>query len=274
MKTLPAAVTAELEKSVNFPFTLYEFSPVPQRATGTIISFDTFVIGFGTLFTSELNVGDVIVAQKHSRVVTAIFSDTRLFIESEFSASFIGPVVFESAATYRFAEFNEDVHFGGRTYLAFPISHDTIRADVEDTVDSVRLAVSNTDLFMSRLVSDNNGLRGGKVTILTVFQNLLDNPDNKIIKFEGHIQGCVVNHAVASFMVTSKLDVQDVRVPRRIFRKDICQWVFKDVTTCKYAGALPTCDKTIEGTNGCRSHNNIQSFGGFPATPEKRFLII
>lgn len=34
-------------------------------------------------------------------------------------------------------------------------------------------------------------------------------------------------------------------------------------TACGYVGALATCDRTLDGANGCRFHNNTIRYGGF-----------
>ncbi len=53
--------------------------------TGTISSSGTTVTGHNTSFTTQLNLGDVIIANGQSRVVNSVVSDTSLVIESAFS---------------------------------------------------------------------------------------------------------------------------------------------------------------------------------------------
>ena len=50
--------------------------------------------------------------------------------------------------------------------------------------------------------------------------------------------------------------------PRQQFRNR-CFWKYKG-DQCRYAGDLPTCDYSLDGANGCRVHNNVLYFGGFP----------
>jgi phage-related protein len=52
--------------------------------------------------------------------------------------------------------------------------------------------------------------------------------------------------------------------PRRQQRRDFCQWVYRDGNTCRYNGAMTSCDRTLAGPLGCRAHNNVINFGGYP----------
>lgn len=64
--------------------------------------------------------------------------------------------------------------------------------------------------------------------------------------------------------------------PRFLYRADFCMWVANYNTPakqaandptgkwCGYIGALPNCDGTFNGTNGCTVHANQERFGAFP----------
>lgn len=54
-----------------------------------------------------------------------------------------------------------------------------------------------------------------------------------------------------------------ISFPRRRQTRDFCQWAYKGVQ-CKYVGPLAECDRTLQGPNGCATHNNTINFGGFP----------
>ena len=176
--------------------------------------------------------------------------------------------------TGRFAEYDKDVHFNNALYTAFPISHDTIRSGVEYVVESVKVVVGVENGLIIGLLARHDGLRSARMTIMTVFEGLLDVATNKIINFEGYISHAQVNEEVAAIEVTSILDVQDIRLPRRSYRRDRCSWIYKNSTTCQYAGLLPSCDKAFEGPNGCRAHDNTLRFGGFPLVPARKSSIL
>ena len=56
--------------------------------------------------------------------------------------------------------------------------------------------------------------------------------------------------------------------PRRRQLRDFCQWQYKGVQ-CKYAGGLGSCDRTLQGDNGCGVHVNTENFGGFPGLQQR-----
>lgn len=168
------------------------------------------------------------------------------------------------------AGYDRNVLFDGKMYRGYPISHETIKTGLDEIISHVSVSVSVVDREIIGAIQRNNGLRGALVTITTVFANMLDDPDNKIIAFEGLIASVTLNEAMATFDVTSKFDLQDVQLPRRLFRRQRCCWIYKDSNTCQYTGNLPTCDKALEGLNGCRAHDNVLRFGAFPAIPERK----
>jgi lambda family phage minor tail protein L len=167
-----------------------------------------------------------------------------------------------------------DLHFNDTLYTAFPISHGLIRTGVDLAVDSVSIEVGIVDSMIINLMFRNDGLRNAKVTITTVFDGLLDDATNKVVSFEGYVSSAQVDEQKAVFEVVSKFEVQDIRLPRRTYYRERCAWAYKDATTCGYTGQLSTCDKTMEGTNGCRAHDNVLRFGGFPSIPQKRTIVI
>ena len=76
----------------------------------------------------------------------------------------------------------------------------------------------------------------------------------------------VLKSTVQEYEVSFTLGAQNPlrqRFPRRIQYRDRCSWRYKSVE-CGYTGALPTCDFTLQGPNGCAAHNNTRRFGGFP----------
>ena len=68
------------------------------------------------------------------------------------------------------------------------------------------------------------------------------------------------------------ISLYDVFVPASRIGKRYCRFKYKD-DACAYTGALPTCDKSLDGPNGCIAHgddgNHPERFGGFPGVPVK-----
>ncbi|RKZ66396.1 MAG: hypothetical protein DRQ48_10790 [Gammaproteobacteria bacterium] len=61
--------------------------------------------------------------------------------------------------------------------------------------------------------------------------------------------------------------------PPFTFTRRVCQWQFKDPLTCQWkasqGGNRTSCDKTMEGGNGCSAHGNIVNFGGYPGIADE-----
>ncbi len=179
-----------------------------------------------------------------------------------------------SGVILRYAQADQDIVFDGKTYdSSVPIEKEAVRSSTEGGIDNVRVAIANADQNITLILAQNDGLRGARLVIFTVFDGLLGDPDNKIVTFDGRIVAVKVTNSMVLFEVLSVLDVQYKTLPGRIFRADRCQWIYKEVDTCKYAGELSTCDKVLEGENGCRAHDNVKNFGGFPGIPELRTTI-
>jgi lambda family phage minor tail protein L len=170
------------------------------------------------------------------------------------------------------AEWPTNVRFDGQLYLAAPLAHSTVKSSASDSIDQVQISISNVNREMASIALQYNGLRRKKIQVITVFENLLDNPDNKIIKFEGYVASCTFDQNTLTFTVTSVLDLQDIYVPRRIFHRVFCYWTYKG-TECGYTGSLETCAKTLEGDDGCRVHENAARFGAFPGIASNRTLL-
>lgn len=69
-------------------------------------------------------------------------------------------------------------------------------------------------------------------------------------------------------MCTFSLDPSisfDVKLPRRKFYDNSCQWIYRDEHTCKFAGDDPDgqvgCSKTLAA---CKARGNEARYGGFP----------
>ena len=109
------------------------------------------------------------------------------------------------------------------------------------------------------------GYRGGvgfKVRVTIINAGALDSPADIEEEFE-----VVSANAPAGFKVSFTLGAENplaMRFPRHIQFRDRCLWTYKG-QRCKYAGALGSCDYTLDGPNGCRTHDNVSNFGGAPS---------
>jgi len=187
------------------------------------------------------------------------------------------------STTVYYAEYDQQVIFGGIPYLPFPLSHELISTNAMGEVDAVKVRLSNVSREMGALLIQNNGLKGKKVTMKMVFSDHLDDA-SAYISDTFYIDASEITEQEASFLLTSKLDLYEVQIPGRIFERDHCQWQYKKEGCWRWSGSAwiapsgfinesTQCDKTLGGPTGCRYHLNQLRFGGFPGIPSRGLFV-
>lgn len=139
-----------------------------------------------------------------------------------------------AGASVYYTSNNQDVLFyiprtsTPQVYTAIPISHDKIDSNTQGEVGTVQLSLQNVTQYVMSLLLNNNALRGCKVSIILVFSDSLDDPDNFLID-EYFIDSAAVTEVTAQFTLKSKFIVDKVVLPTRKYRRDQCAWSFKGV---------------------------------------------
>lgn len=161
--------------------------------------------------------------------------------------------------TLRYVNNTEDVVVGGQTYTAVQFSIELQSASGE--TPSISLTFFDYTQEVLSKMNDYAGGVGFNITISVIASNNLDGTPEITEFFE------VTAASASSYQVSFTLGAENAltkQFPKRIQRRDFCPWVFKDVNTCRYSGSLTTCDHTLDGTLGCRAHQNVINFGGMP----------
>ena len=161
----------------------------------------------------------------------------------------------------RYAEWAENIVFGGETYYAAPVQCENVTENSNQEIDNVTISFGNVDRSFVHYLESHDGLRGCKVTIRTVFKDTLSDPTaytDDIL----YVSTSVMTSKTAKFILKSKTDLFQIELPLRRFYRSTCQWKFKSVE-CGYSGAETTCGHTKEQ---CVARNNLSRFGGFPGT--------
>lgn len=182
------------------------------------------------------------------------------------------------------AEYDQDVVYGGNTYLRFPITHEAISTNMLGEIDAIKVRAANVNREMGALLIAHEGLRGKKVTLKMVFADRLDDP-NANIEDVFYIDGAFINQEVVEVILTTKLDLYDIQIPGRLFDRDHCQWTYKQEGCWIWSGGAWTapggfaneatdCDKTRAGGKGCKFHMNSLRFGGFPSIPSRGLYVV
>jgi lambda family phage minor tail protein L len=183
------------------------------------------------------------------------------------------------------------------TYTRFPVKFSGAELNSDGSISKASIAVANVSREIMDYVEKYNGLRNCRVYIKTVYENALDEiytpqPDGSVIvepntavnntafiEDEYLIDTYTATEQAVVFQLDPIIDLE-IRLPRRRYMTDSCYFLYKDPETCKYSGALPTCDKTLAA---CREHKKIingkevgneRNFGGFPGVSASRRLFI
>ena len=162
----------------------------------------------------------------------------------------------------------ENIVFDGITYTRFPITHNRISENLAGKVDKVNLRIGNADRQIQYYLENWSGLRDAEVRIKMVWQEEINDPtcfDENVFAIADSTSG----DEEAMFVLASKMDVLDIRLPRRKYYRTYCTFIFKG-EGCAYSGAEATCNHTLQR---CIEIGNVHRFGGCPAIPEKTVYI-
>jgi hypothetical protein len=161
--------------------------------------------------------------------------------------------------TLRYVNNTEDVVVGGHNYVAVQFSLELQSSSGE----SPQIQLSFFD-YSQEVLSKMEQYAGGvgfNVQVSVIASNNLNGEPEVTEYFQ------VVSASATNYQVAFTLGAENAltkQFPKRIQRRDFCPWVYKDVNTCRYTGALKSCDHTLDGTLGCRAHANVVNFGGMP----------
>jgi phage-related protein len=173
----------------------------------------------------------------------------------------------DSPATVLHAAANDqDVIFAGQRYQAYEITMDAVASDSEAGTAETRLYATNVPRDLTFYL-EQGGLVGQQITLRVVHEAHLDSGDELLVAYYTVRQAVVTDVGVE--LTLGLPDMVSMRVPGPRYDEQRCQFVYKG-TRCAYAGALGTCTKLLEGDGGCRDHDNVARFGGFPGQPRDR----
>ena len=156
---------------------------------------------------------------------------------------------------------NEDITWGGHTYIAFPFEIGEVTED--ETADpNVSLKVSNVARGMQWYVEDSGGGVGTEV-ILRVVNSLNLNGAADLEEYFV-VTACKIDEQWIDFTLGNGYSAK-TRRPIDRYMKNNCPFKYKGIR-CGYNGNLTTCQHTLAD---CRAHNNSVRFGGFPGIDQK-----
>lgn len=160
----------------------------------------------------------------------------------------------------------QPVVFNGITYFPLPINIDSFGTNGTGTLPRPRLSVSNINGFISALLLQNENLVGAVVTRIRVFARFLDavnfpngvnpygtpDPSAAYPPEPYYINRKITeNPQIVQFELASVLEMQNVKLPRRLIIANTCTWKYRDTLSCNYSG-VPIADQKnkVFGTGG------------------------
>lgn len=155
----------------------------------------------------------------------------------------------------------EDITIGAEEFVAFAFE---LQADIaENEMPKVSVTIHDMSGLVLERADNYNGGVGFRIDML-----IIQPPDGATYVEEPDLTEVftVTGASAQGFALSWTLGAEEflaIPFPRRKQYRDRCSFRYKSVE-CGYAGALPTCDLTLGGPNGCRVHDNAVNFGGCP----------
>lgn len=183
-----------------------------------------------------------------------------------------------------------DVVFNGDTFLAWPIFGSGFARVEEGVLPRPKLKVANVSGVIGALCDSLEDLLGAKVTRFRIQVKFLDavnftggvnadaNPAERVADEIWYVnQKLSQDSTWISFELASLMDVDGVKLPRRVIVRNICTWQYRS-SECSYAGGAvgeiddtPTVDINLDDCGkrlaSCKlrfGDNGTLPFGGFP----------
>ena len=171
-------------------------------------------------------------------------------------------------------EFERDSAGTTISWYPFSIGHADVSRDAEGKLPSVALIVQNVTLTMADFLRSHGGLIGESVRIALMHKP--DLPDGTPIRDERYeIQNANVREGSVTLQL-GQYSLYRLGFPNRRITRDYCGHAYGGAG-CGYdttrAGALASCDKTKDGTNGCTVHGTDEEGAGMENRHPDRMLV-
>jgi lambda family phage minor tail protein L len=187
------------------------------------------------------------------------------------------------STTYRFhagsnLNANGELVWAGNSYLASRSRLMGSSYSGHGNLPRPTLRIANlTGTITALLLTLPSGIEGAKVTRIRTLARYIDGVNFPVVSTHwAHLDPASFppeiyyidrkaseNRDVIEFELACALILSNVRAPSGSAFGNICQWVYKSAE-CSYAGALPTCNKTVAD---CKAHFGATAtlpFGSFP----------
>lgn len=157
---------------------------------------------------------------------------------------------------------NENIHFKGNEYIAFPFELSELNA-AKGEIPQVTLKVDNTTRIMQKYINNydlylkTQGSSAAQITAKIYILNSL-NLDDEIFSESFELVSFKSDAMYVSFILGVP-NLFNICYPPRKMYQNFCSFDFKD-ERCGYKGECKHCDKTLKM---CKELKNSVRFGGF-----------
>ena len=163
----------------------------------------------------------------------------------------------------------EPITYANEVYSPFPIALEQIEETSSGDLPFTTVTVANVDKTISSYLEQHGGLLDQEVVIRIVHQS---NLTNAVLESNFTIREVSATEESVSFRL-SQHPFLEIELPHQTYYRHRCRWAFAG-TECGWqssqGGNATSCDKTLDGPNGCAAHNNKARFGGIPGIPRRR----
>lgn len=165
----------------------------------------------------------------------------------------------EVVETLHLVKNNENITYHGQLYTAVDFNVSIQNATNEEP--SMTITAFDASGFLREKMEDFNGGIGSTVTMTVVNAGNLTAPPELQETFD--VRGATAPDMNVEWTLGTENPLRN-RFPLRDQYRDRCGFQYKG-RRCKYSGPMKSCDYTKDGPNGCKAHNNLVNFGGFPS---------
>lgn len=168
---------------------------------------------------------------------------------------------------YHFTDNSARIHWDGKYWVPRSFTFSTIRRENDGALNTLTLSFPDPGNLLRKEIRLRHGLAGAEVSRWICQAENLGSADPM---FEGTWTVRTSNTPPGSAALQlGREDVTRVEIPTGRFAADQCEAVYKsphgEREGCGYVGAMPTCDKTLCGANGCLAHREDMISNGHDA---------
>ena len=165
------------------------------------------------------------------------------------------------------ANHTADVAFGQDStgadiiYEKWPFDVEDLSEDTGASLPGITISISNITREIQAFIEEYDGLEGEPCKLQLV--NVTTLASGAYLEYSAQILTSQADESVVAVEIGS-YDLQRQVFPSNRAIKLFCRHRYQGIR-CGYTGSLPTCDKSLNGPDGCVVHENEDSFGGFPS---------